>query len=86
MYCHGGHGGFEFLVQEITAILIDRDILWEFNSIVMQTSPFFSINQYDQLSRERNYPRGKIYYTRRKFEKKEIVKGSWETKKLVVLS
>lgn len=86
MYCHGGHGGFEFLVQEITAILIDRDIPWEFNSIVMQTSPFFSINQYDQLSRERNYPRGKIYYTRRKFEKKEIVKGSWETKKLVVLS
>lgn len=45
MYCHGGHGGFEFLVQEITAILIDRDIPWEFNSIVMQTSPFFSINQ-----------------------------------------
>lgn len=62
MYCHGGHGGFEFLVQDITAILIDGDIPWEFNSIVKQTSPFFSINQYDHvretIHRERSITRG----------------------------
>lgn len=82
MWRHGGHSGCEFLAQKITAILIDRDIPWEFNSIFMQTSPLFSINQYDHLSRERNYPKGKIYCTRGKLEKRKFLRAHGKPRSL----